>query len=446
MAKIVMIGAGSSFCGRLALDVMSREALRDSTFCMCDKHEGRLAMSASFVRKAAEKFGVPTRIVTSTDRTELLPDADFVVTAIRVGGREFQRFVKEIPEKYGVNQVWADTIGVGGVFKLLRAGPVQSQFFRDMERLCPNALVLNHTNPMAMLSWFHLVDSPMRYVGLCHGVQGTGMKLARLVGVPEHEVNYTVAGVNHLAWFLSLRHGKTDLYPALREVAKDPQQVGAEVVRFELMRQFGYFPTESSPHDSEYLPYFRRTEALRDSYFPEAAVKKEQADRARGPLPLWRLWGPWMNGKAEMPEPELRQSHEYTIGIMDAVVTNKPFVFNGNVLNHGLIDNLPQGCCAEVPCVADAQGVTPMRIGALPPQLAALCRSNVAVQELAVRALLDRDREAAFHACALDPLTAACVSLPQIRRMFDELWDACSDVLAWFDPAHTGRVPELVRK
>ncbi|MBN1674778.1 MAG: alpha-glucosidase/alpha-galactosidase [Kiritimatiellae bacterium] len=445
MAKIVMIGAGSPFGGRLCLDVMSREGLRDSTVCLCDLHEGRLGRVAEFARKAAEQFGLPTTIEASTDRTQLLPEADFVVTSIRVGDMKYAKLAGDIPRKYGVDQTIADTVGIGGVFKLFRAGPVQRQFFRDMERLCPNALVLNHTNPMAMLSWLHLIDSPMAYVGLCHSVQGTTQKLARLAGVPYKDVNYKVAGINHLSWVLELRRGKEDLYPRLRQAAEDPETVGTDKVRFELMRQFGYFPTESSQHNSEYLPYFRRTAEMRDAYFPPDRVRKEREARTTAPVPMWRQWQLWMNGKAEMPEPQLHHSNEYTIGIMDAVVTDVPFRFNGNVLNHGLIDNLPAGCCVEVPCIADAQGVRPVRVGALPPQLAALDRSNIAVQELAVRALLDRDREAAFHACALDPLTAATATLPVIRQIFDELWDAYKDLLAWFDPAHQGPVPELVR-
>lgn len=444
MTKIVIIGAGSGFGGRLSLDIMSREALQDSTICLCDIHPGRLDKVTKYVQRAIEKYNLPTKVAASTDRKELLPDADFVITSVAVGGPAYGAFPhtveKEIPLKYGVSQTVADTIGVGGIFRFLRTGPVHHQFIKDMEQLCPDALVLNHTNPMSMLTWLHLVDSSMRFVGLCHSVQGTTQKLARLIDVSYDQVSYKVAGINHQSWVLEFKRGKEDLYPRIREAAEDTENTRGDEVRFEMMRQFGCFPTESSSHNSEYLPYFRRTAELREYYFPP----RPERSRPRSNRQSWREWMRDPNaGDADMPEPEIRLSHEYTTGIMEAVVTNEPFRLNGNVLNYGLIPNLPQGCCVEVPCIADANGVTPCYIGDLPPQLAALNRSNIAVHELAVRAVLDRDREAAFHACALDPLTASVVSLPKMREMFEELWAAEGDLLLWFDPSHKDVLPEI---
>jgi alpha-galactosidase len=441
MTKIVIIGAGSGFGGRLSVDIMSRQVLQDATICLCDIHPGRLDSVARYVRRTAAKYDLPTQVVASTDRRELLPGADFVVTSVSVGGGAYWGFPYkaevEIPRKYGIEQSVADTIGVGGVFRFLRTGAVQHQFFRDMEELCPEAYVLNHTNPMAMLTWLHSVDSSVRNVGLCHSVQGTTQKLARLIDVPYDEVSYTVAGINHQSWVLEFKHGQEDLYPLLWQAAEDPEIVADDPVRFELMKQFGYFVTESTRHNSEYLPYFRRTPELMERFGLERREVGDQPGRQRE----------WIRDtgvdEADAPVGELRLSREYTTGIMEAMLTNEPFRFNGNVMNRGMISNLPYECCVEVPCMVDARGVHPCYVGDLPPQLAAINRSGIAVQELAVRAVRERDREAAFHACALDPLTASVLPLHEIRRMFDELWEAERDLLSRFDPSHHGLLREV---
>jgi alpha-galactosidase len=441
MTKIVIIGAGSGFGSRLSVDIMSREALQDATIALCDIHPGRLKQVTGYVTRTAEKYDLPTNVISATDRRELLPEADFVITSVAVGGGAYfgqpYKAEIEIPRKYGIEQSVADTVGVGGVFRFLRTGPVQHQFFRDMEELCPDAYVLNHTNPMAMLTWLHTVDSTMRNVGLCHSVQGTTQKLARLIDVPYEEVSYWVAGINHQAWVLEFARGDEDLYPKLREVMEDPEVYAGDPVRFEMMKQFGTFVTESTRHNSEYLPYFRRTPELMTRFGLEARAVSDEPRRVRE----------WMKDTGvagdEDPVGELRRSHEYTTAIMEAMLTNEPFRFAGNVMNHGLISNLPEGCCVEVPCMVDARGVHPCHVGELPAQLAALNRSNVAVQELAVQAVLEKDKEAAFHACALDPLTASILPLHEIRAMFEELWEAEQEHLLWFDPHHTGPLPEI---
>ncbi len=440
MTKIVIIGAGSGFGGRLSVDIMSREALQDAVIALCDIHPGRLKQVARYVKRTIERYDLPTKVVTSTDRRELLPGADFVITSVSVGGGAYwgqpYKAEIEIPRKYGIEQSVADTVGVGGVFRFLRTGPVQHQFFRDMEDLCPDAFVLNHTNPMAMLTWLHTVDSTVDNVGLCHSVQGTTQKLARIAGAPYEEVSHWVAGINHQAWVLDLRRKGEDLYPKLWEALEDAETVAGDPVRFEMMKHFGYFVTESTRHNSEYLPYFRRTPELMARFDLEPRDVPDEANRVRA----------WMKDTGvegnDGPVGELRRSHEYTTGIMEAMVTNKPFRFNGNVMNTGLIPNLPQGCCVEVPCMTDARGVHPCYVGSLPAQLAALNRSNVAVQELAVQAVLERDREAAFHACAVDPLTASILPLDEIRALFDELWEAEAPHLKWFDTDFSGPLPE----
>ncbi len=306
-----------------------------------------------------------------------------------------------------------------------------------MEDLCPDAYALNHTNPMAMLTWLHSVDSTVRNVGLCHSVQGTTQKLARIAGVPYEETTYLVAGINHQAWVLELNAGNEDLYPRIwKALEEDPEVYAGDTVRFEMMKQFGYFVTESTRHNSEYLPYFRQTPELMERFGLERREVGTTPRRVRE----WEADGV---AGGEAPVGELDRSQEYTTGIIEAMLTNVPFCFNGNVMNTGLITNLPDGCCVEVPCMVDANGVNPCYVGALPAQLAALNMSSVAVEELAVQAVLEKDREAAFWACAVDPLTSAVLPLHKIREMFDELWAANRQHLRWFDPGFTGPLPEV---
>jgi alpha-galactosidase len=445
MIKIVLIGAGSGFGARLSIDMMSRESLKDCTICLCDINPDRLKKVADYVQSLIYQHNLPTKLVASTERKEVLPGADFIVTSISAGGGAYYghpyRAEVEIPRKYGLDQSVADTCSVGGVFRFLRTGPVQHQIIRDVERYCPNAIVLNHTNPMAMLTWLHSVDSSVRNVGLCHGIQNTSQEIAKFLNIPWDEVSYKVAGINHMAWFLELRQGKKDLLPDLWQRIENPvtstdaEFCKRELVRIEIMKQFGYFPTESSHHDSEYLPYFRRTPQL----MKEFNLKSNIVSNEPPVVPEWMK-------ETKDRTSKLKPSEEYTSGIIEAVITNVPYRFNGNVMNNGLISNLPQGSCVEVPCMVDSYGVQPIHVGSLPPQLAALNRSNIAVQELAVHAVLHKDREAAFHACAVDPLTASVLSLKDIRSMFDEIWESEKDLLQWFDPFYKGDLPEISAK
>jgi alpha-galactosidase len=285
---------------------------------------------------------------------------------------------------------------------------------------------------MAMLTWLHSEGSSIQNVGLCHSVQGTTKKLADAVGAPYEDVSYLVAGINHQAWVLKLRKDGEDLYPQVFEAVDTHPSFAEDRVRGEMLKQFGYFVTESTRHNAEYLPYFLRTNELRDHYGlgEREPVSMEMPERRRR---AWMKDTGIDDDDADAEVPSLRQSHEYASAIMEARLTGVPVRFNGNVMNNGMITNLPHRCCVEVPCVADREGVSGCYVGPLPPQCAALNRSNVAVQELAVTAVLERNKEAAFHACALDPMTAAIVPLPDLRRMFDELWEAEGDLLSYFN-------------
>lgn len=454
MPKMVIIGAGSGFGARLSIDVLAHPELQDMEIGLCDIHAGRLEKVRAYIQRTIDHYKLPAKLRVSTNRRDLLPGADFVITSIAVGGGAYHGFPYkaeiEIPRKYGIEQSVADTVTVGGIFRFLRTGPVQHKMYKEMEELCPNALVLNHTNPMCMLIWLHSVASSMKVVGMCHGVQATMQMLAKLMEVPHEEVSFTCAGINHLAWFLDMKHKGHDLYPRLRERVRQVQENPALVeeerwfhpafkdkVRAEILQQIGYYCTESSQHDSEYLPYFRKSPETMEMF----NLKNRQVPDHQ---PTKRAWMEETGGgDADVKVPELKASVEYSSHVIRATITNNPFRFNGNVMNHGLIDNLPEGCCVEVPCYADAQGIQPTHVGALPAHLAALDRTNVAVQELAVQAVLNRDRDAAFYACCLDPLTSTMLRLDQIRSMFDELWEAEKDLLTWFDPSNNGELPEI---
>ena len=415
--KITIIGAGSNFGGRLSRDILSLPELKHAQIQLVDINAERLNLVQNYVQRIIDGHKLPARVTSSVDRREALPSSDFVITSISVGGSAYAGFPFraeiEIPRKYGVDQSVADTIGPGGVFRFLRTGPVQLDICHDMEDLCPDALLLNYTNPMAMLTWLHTEGSSIANVGLCHSVQWTIHELSGYLGIPEKEVDFWCAGINHQAWFMRLRRNGEDLYPLLHEKLGDPETVAKDTVRFEMFKQFGLFVTESTRHCSEYHPYFRRTQELRDQFNLESREVTDEPTSQRE----------YMKSAEELPVPDLITSNEYAAQIIRAMVTGVPYRFNGNVRNSGLISNLPDGCCVEVPCLVDKQGVQPTHVGDLPSHLAHLNLSNIAVQELAVQAVLEGDREAAFYACALDPLTRAVCSLQQIRDMFDELWE-----------------------
>ena len=428
MTKIAIIGAGSQFGGKLSRDILAFPALQtDTTIALCDINQDKVDRVAQYVRRLVEGHHLPVTVEAFTDRRQALDGADFVVTSISAGGPAYAGFpfTAEINlpwQKYGLTQSVADTIGVGGVFRFLRTAPVQLAICRDMETLCPSALLLNYTNPMAMLTWLHSQGSKIVNVGLCHSVQHTVSEMAGYMGVPKSEITFRVAGINHQAWYLQLTRGGEDLYPRLWECLNDPEIYAKDAVRFEMMRHFDYFVTESSKHCSEYHPFFRRTEELRERFdlHPWIASAEERA----------RVWLP-----DDAPLPGLDPSEEYAAGIINAQVTGEPFVFHGNVMNTGLIDNLPTNCCVEVPCLVDGAGLHPCHVGALPTPLAHLNLSNIAVQELAVEAALTRSRRRAFQACALDPLTQSVLPLDQIQALFDDIWAAEAErgLLTYFE-------------
>lgn len=428
--KISIIGAGSMFTRALTVDILTIEGLEEGVFALVDIDPKRLELAHKLVEMVIAKTGKNWKVISSTDRREVIADSDFVINQIEVSGLETVRLDYEIPLKYGVKQCIGDTLGPGGLFKTLRTLPAWIEIVRDIEDLAPVAMILNYTNPMSavVLATTRITDLPV--VGLCHSVQGTSRKLAEMLGVPYEELKWECAGINHMAWFTTLEHNGQDMYPVLKEKAKDPEFLALDPVRLDAMLYLGAFVTESSGHFSEYIPYYRKRQDLIDKhcgsgYDGETGFYATQ-------WPTWRAntdreIQQLVSGEKELT---LKRSHEYAAVIIEAVFKNEPAVIYGNVKNTGLIENLPQDGIVEVACMINRNGINPCYFGRLPEHLAALNRSNMAFFELAVESVLQKDREMAMRALMMDPLTAAVCSLSEIKAMFDELYAAQKDFIA----------------
>lgn len=440
--KIALLGAGGViFTRKLVQDILLCEALRGGEIVLMDIHAGRLETAALVTRALADKLGVTTKITATTDLNRAVDGAGYVITAFRVGNLDHQRCEYEIPRRYGVDQVVGDTLGPGGVFRSLRTLRALFEVVDAMESHCPGALLLNYVNPMsANTIALNRIARSIRVVGLCHSVPHTAATLARYAGVEKSRVRHLCAGVNHQAFFIKLEADGRDLYPALREAMNDPSIYGRDKVRFELMRHFGFFCTESSGHASEYLPYFRKRPQLVEKFcnvefaepedgMPGGAMSAGVSGAAIELLPRLQATSEKeiVALLAGQFESNPSRSDEYAIQIIEAVESGSQFVANLNVMNYGLIDTLPPGCCVEVPCLIGSAGVLPCRIDNYPEQLAGLNRCMINVQLLLAAGAIDCDREKIFQAIALDPLTSAVCSLDEIRAMTDELFAALKE-------------------
>ena len=432
MAKIVIIGAGSHvFSRHLITDILTWPELRDGTISLMDISQEPLDLIAGFARRLVKQNGFETKIEATTSRREALDCADYVFVTIQVGGSKATWPDRELPRKYGVDQAVGDTTGVGGVFYGTRHVPVILDICRDMAELCPNAWLLSYTNPMAIICWAVNDYTKIKNVGLCHSVQGTSAELARYMGIPKEELSYWVAGINHMAWFLKLRWQGKDVYPLLREKFKNPtvytaadaHWAGPDVVRAEIFKAFGYFNTESSVHMSEYTPYFRKRPELFEKFklkylFDDAWITRRDTEDAE----FFQL----IKSDEKFT---LSHSGEYGSKIINSMETGKPSRVNANVTNKGYITNLPAGCCVEVPCLVDKEGIHPCYVGDLPAQCAALNRTNINVQEMAVRGIAEKDKTKIFQSVLLDPLTGAVLTIDETRRMVDEIFKAEKEYL-----------------
>ena len=433
MPKVTLVGAGSAvFARQVITDILAVDGLDRGVFALVDIDPVRLDLARRIAERLVEVTGKSWTVEASTERLEVLKGTDYVVNSIEVAGLQNVRHDYDIPMKYGVDQCIGDTIGPGGIFKALRTGPSWLEIVADVERLAPSAVVLNYTNPMSILTLAASRSSSLPVVGLCHSVQGTSRLLAEFLDVPYEELDWRCAGINHNAWFTKLeRHGK-DLYPKLREQAARPDIYERDPVRFDVMLPLGAFVTESSGHFSEYVPYYRKRPDLLKKY-TRPGYLGESGFYANN-WPEWReanderIQG-MLRGETEIP---LQRSHEYASNIIEAMEHGRPASIHGNVTNNGAIENLPDGC-VEVECTVGPDGIRPVNFGKLPEQLAALNRAHMAVHELVVEALLERDRQKAMYALMIDPLTAAVCSPAEIESMFNEMWTAERESLSAFE-------------
>jgi len=435
--KIAMLGAGSGFTPRLMTDVLSIPTLPGGEIALVDIDRSRLDTMQKLIQRVIDRLGCTKtwKVTATTDRKPALRGAHYVVNCIEVSGVDCVRHDNNIPLRHGIDQCIGDTIGPGGLFKGLRTGPVFLDILRDAEQLCPDALVLNYTNPMSILCLAAARASKMRVLGLCHSVQFTIERLAARAGLPQGQIDFDCAGINHLAWFTRLQHKGRDLYPKLMKMAeadlagKPADPADLDLVRKDMMLHFGAFITESSGHLSEYLPYYRKRKDLIKKYC-RPAYDGESGFYARN-WPKWRksadkLRLAMLAGKESIEWP---RTFEYASWIIEAIEKNAPFhayitVPNRTPKGDLLITNLPADGVVEVKCLINGKGVQPQPYGALPPQMAAICASNMAMCDLAATAIVERSKEAAIHSLMLDPLTAAVSSPAEIKKMATQLFAA----------------------
>jgi len=460
MTKITFLGAGSTvFAKNLLGDILGFPELAEATISLHDISEKRLRETEAVAHRIANQLGANPTIEVQLDRRVSLDGADYAIGMFQIGGYEPGTVTDfEIPKKYGLRQTIADTLGIGGIMRALRTIPVYLEMCQDMEELCPDVTLLNYVNPLAMLTWAINKATQIKTVGLCHSVQGTAHALAHDIGIPPEEINYICAGINHMAFYLKFERDGEDLYPLLHKVVEEGRVPDWNRVRYEMLTRLGYFVTESSEHFAEYVPWFikrDRPDLLEKYNIP----LDEYIYRCQAQIKAWDYAKNVLDGKLEadvqgmlaeikdipvMPEVrgwiahsfermnKITPSHEYGSLILHSMETGTPRVIYGNVMNHGLIDNLPQECCVEVPILIDKNDIQPTRIGSIPPQLAALMQSNINVQALTVEAALTRKRSHIYHAALMDPHTAAELDIEQIYALVDDLIESHGDWLPEF--------------
>ena len=432
MVKICFIGAGSTIFAKNVLgDAMLTPSLQDAEIALYDIDENRLKESELMLQTINKNSNQNrAKIQSFSDRKEALKDANFVINAIQVGGYKPSTVIDfEIPKKYGLQQTIGDTTGIGGIFRGLRTLPVMFDIAKDMEEVCPDAWLLNYTNPMAILTMGMLKATKIKTVGLCHSVQVCVPELFEHLGIKDQynldEFQWKIAGINHMAWLLEINRNGKDFYPEIRRLASEIANPHKDSVRFELMKHFGYYITESSEHNAEYHPYFIKKnypELIEQLQIPIDEYLRRCVDQIAG----------WETQRDEIVNDgslEHTRSREYASYIMDAITTGTPTMIAGNVLNKGLITNLPEDCCVEVPCLVDKNGVQPTYVGKLPTQLAALNRTNINVQELTVEAAMTLEKDKIYQAALMDPHASSELSISEIKVMVDELIAAHGDYL-----------------
>jgi alpha-galactosidase len=438
MTKIAFIGAGSlGFTAGLVRDILTFPLLEDATLALMDINAERLEFAKQAVTKIIEAGKYPARMTATLDRAEALKDADVVLTTILSGSTEVWKYDIEIPKQYGIDINVGDTRGPSGIFRFLRTLPPMMDIVRDMEKYCPQAVLLNYTNPMAMLCGAIQRQTFIPVTGLCHSVQGTAMMLAEWIGAKYEDITYTCAGINHQAFYLKYEWKGVDAYPLIRKaITERPEIYNTEQVRNEMYLHLDYYPTESSGHNSEYNAWFRKRPDLIEKYCTHgtgwnpgeyAYILKEYQNTEK----TWKE-GVRVELAKEVTGDQLERGHEYAAYIINALKGGESFGYNGNVPNTSLITNLPQGACVEVPVFVDRGGFHPVHVGALPPQLAALVHTSSIIEEMAIEASITGNPRLVMQACLHDPLSAAVLSLAEIREMVGKMFQQNRDYLPQF--------------
>jgi alpha-galactosidase len=425
MVKVAVIGAGSvEFTRNIVTDLCSFPELQGRLeFSLHDIDRDRLEYAEALVRRVSEQSGAGAKVTSDANRLAAVEGSDYVLNEIQVGGYAATRADFDIPARYGVRQTISDTIGIGGIFRGLRTIPVLMQIGEDLAKAAPESYLLNYSNPMAMLPWAVSAGTPFKNVfGLCHSVRDTHRLLAELVDVPESEIDFVTAGFNHQAFVLRFERNGADLYPRLREVIENDPELQRRV-RVEIFRRFGYFPTESSEHSAEYVPWIMRHDDQLEKFRVPVG---EYLTRSERNMERYETTRQALEAADEL---DLTPTSELASEIIHAHQTGRAAELYVNIPNEGRISNLPDECCVEVPAVVDADGIHPQAVGALPPQLAALNRTFLNVVELTVKAVLEGERQYVYQAALLDPNTAATLTTTQTVEMCDELFDAHSDLL-----------------
>jgi alpha-galactosidase len=425
VTKITFVGAGSvEFTKHLLTDIFKFSDLRGVTISLHDIDPERLETAGMMARWTSDQLEAGAKVEDHLDRRAALDGADFVIIMVQIGMHEATHLDFEIPRRYGLKQTIADSMGIGGIFRGLRTIPFVLELAREMRELCPDAFLLNYTNPMStLMEALYTAHPEIKSVGLCHSVPYTAREIASYIGVDYEDLLYECAGINHIAWMTRLEVDGEDAYPRLFEAMEDPQIYARDKVRFELMRRFGYFVTESSEHNAEYTPYFLRDETLIERF--DVPVDEYIRRSAKNLLRYSEIRRKLLAGDSFT----LERSVEYGSLIIHSLVIGQSRTIYGNVENTGLVTNLPSGCCVEVPILVDGTGLRPCHFGDLPPQLAATCAPHTAVQNLTVRAALEGKREHVYHAAMLDRLAPSVLSLDEIGALVDELIEAHGDAL-----------------
>jgi alpha-galactosidase len=438
MTKITFIGAGSlGFTTELVRDILTFPLLKDASLTLMDIHPERLEFALSAVTKIIQEGHYPASVTATLDRAEALKGADIVLTTILSGSTEVWRYDIEIPKQFGVDINVGDTRGPSGIFRFLRTLPPMLEIVRDMEKYCPNAVLLNYTNPMAMLCGALQRSTHIPVTGLCHSVQGTAELLAEWIGAPMSEITYTCAGINHQAFYLKYARNGQDAYPLIRQaITQRPEVYNQEIVRNEMFLHLDYYPTESSGHNSEYNAWFRKRPDLIEKYCTHGTgwnpgeyayiLKEYQITEA-----TWKDIIKERLARA-LSADDLQRGQEYAAYIINALQDGEPFGFNGNVPNTNLITNLPDGACVEVPVYVDKGGFHPIHVGVLPAQLVTLVHTSAMIEEMAIEAALTGNAHLVMQAILHDPLTAAVLSLAEIRTMVAQMFHQNRDYLGYF--------------